>query len=93
MTEYFYYASKSNRVRCRQEDDDNFLLYHAATDELHMVSRTGKAIFDMCDGRSIDDIVNEGAGLLHDSADPKSHRAEVLSYICALRKRALIEVR
>lgn len=96
MTEYFYYAKKGRRVRCRQEDDNSFLLYNPETDELHMITRNGKAIFDMCDGRSIDNLVVEGAKLLQPAddtqADAEPYRSEVLSYLCALQKRALIEL-
>tara|TARA_R110002167_G_scaffold94784_1_gene252768 strand:- start:9301 stop:9594 length:294 start_codon:yes stop_codon:yes gene_type:complete len=96
MNKFFHYAKKGTRVRCRQEDDDNFLLYHPETDELHMVSRDGKAIFDMCDGRSIDDLVVEGAKLLQPNRETPEEsepfRGEVLSYLCALQKRALIEL-
>lgn len=95
MSDYFSCAKKGSRVRCRQEDDDNFLLYNPETDQLHMVSREGKAIFDMCDGRSIDDIVLEGANLLQPAGEAQTdlepYRGEVLSYLCALRKRALVE--
>ena len=96
MNKFFHYAKKGERVRCRQEDDDNFLLYHPETDELHMVGRDGKAIFDMCDGRSIDDLVVEGAKLLQRNSETtvvsEQSRCEVLSYLCALQKSALIEL-
>ena len=96
MSDYLHNATKVARVRIREEDDDNFLLYHPVTDELHMVSRAGKDIFEMCDGRSIDDLVIDGAALLQ--ADPASSenaeplRADVLSFLCALQKRQLVEL-
>ena len=96
MSGYLHNATKGGRVRIRQEDDENFLLYNAKTDELHIVNRIGKAIFEMCDGRSIDELVIEGAKLLQGedgaAVDPEPYRANVLNYLCALRKRELIEL-
>jgi hypothetical protein len=96
MNQYYHFANKGNRIRCRQEDDDNYLLYNADTDELHMISSVGKAIFDMCDGRSINDLVVEGAHLLQGAAEESSnlepYRSEVLDFLCKLRKRKLIEL-
>jgi hypothetical protein len=75
-------------VRTRPEADHTHLIYHPGTDELHLVSDAGKAIFDLCDGRSIDDVVSEGALLLGGEAG-RAER-EVLSFLQMLHKRAVV---
>ena len=96
MSDYLHNATRVPRVRIRQEDENNFLLYHPITDELHMVSRAGKTIFEMCDGRSIDDLVIDGAALLQKEAPTEASeeplRADVLRFLCALQNRQLIEL-
>jgi hypothetical protein len=76
-------------VRIRQETEATFLLYHPVTDELHLVGREAKVIFELCDGRAIDDVVREGARLL-DQADEAAAEAEVLAFLTSLHRRSLV---
>ncbi|QUS58246.1 hypothetical protein [Pseudovibrio brasiliensis] len=46
MSEYFTTVCHTEGVRCRTEEEGNFLLYHPKTDQLHIVTSSGKAIFD-----------------------------------------------
>ena len=89
MSDYFSHIDKAERIRCREEDKGNFLLYNPRTDQLHMVGEPGKLIFDLCDGRSIDDVVREGCELLAGAGDPQEP-GQVQSFLCALKKRDLV---
>lgn len=89
MTDYFSHVDKADRIRVRPEDEGNFLLYNPRTDELHLVGEQGKRIFDLCDGRSIDEVVREGCDMLAATGAPQEP-AQVLSFLCALKKRDLL---
>lgn len=91
MTEIFTKATQAEGVRWREEDGSNYLLYHPLTDQLHMISSVGKAIFDLCDGRSIDDIIHDGGRLLGSEDGDGGSGSQVLRYLIKLRERTLIE--
>ena len=81
-------------VRVRQEQESSFLLYQPTTDELHLVDARGKAVFDLCDGRSINEVVISGARLLFtgDVPDSTLERAEreVFAFLQHLQARSLV---
>jgi hypothetical protein len=81
-------------VRVRQEREDGYLLYQPATDELHLVDARGKAVFDLCDGRSIDAVIADGARLLcaDDETEEAQARAEqdVFAFLHQLQARSLV---
>lgn len=82
-------------VRVRQEREDGYLLYQPTTDELHLVDARGMAVFELCDGRSIDDVVAEGARLLSgdDGTDDARLGAErdVFAFLRKLQTRRLVD--
>ncbi|MFZ5636348.1 MAG: PqqD family peptide modification chaperone [Pseudomonadota bacterium] len=82
-------------VRIRQEREDGYLLYQPTTDELHLLDARGMAVFELCDGRSIDDVVAEGARLLPGDAgaDGVGDRAEreVFAFLQKLQTRRLVD--
>lgn len=82
-------------VRCRPEDEDKTLLYNPRTDEVHILGPTEKAIYDLCDGRSIDAVVEEAtpwmAGL--GITDPERAGREIVAFLTALGRRKLVEYR
>lgn len=92
MTDYFSSVEKAEKIRCRPEDGGNFLLYNPRTDQLHLLGELGKRIFDLCDGRAIDDIVSEGSALIEDETGPQACQ-QVLNFLCALKKRDLVVMR
>ena len=79
-------------VRVRQEREGTYLLYQPSTDELHLVDSRGKAVFDLCDGRGIDEVVVEGSRILLEGAETASDaaEAEILSFLRKLQVRGLI---
>lgn len=89
MSKLFSTVAKAERVRCRDEGEGNYLLYNPRTDQLHLLDIRGKCIFDLCDGRSIDDVVYEGTQLSKDAASPLPPEA-VLEFLCSLRRRDLV---
>jgi hypothetical protein len=89
MRDFFSTVAKAERIRCRDESEGNYLLYNPRTDQLHLLDARGKCIFDLCDGRAIDDVVNEGAQLSKDEASPLTPEA-VLEFLCSLRRRDLV---
>lgn len=89
MTEFFSSVAKAEKIRCRPEDAGNYLLYNPRTDQLHLVDERGKRIFDLCDGRAIDDVVREGSALIEGDASPAASQ-QVLDFLCALKKRDLV---
>lgn len=89
MSTYFSTVAKAERIRCRDEGEGNYLLYNPRTDQLHMLDERGKRIFDLCDGREIDNVVNEGAQLDRGGAPPLTPEA-VLEFLCSLRRRDLV---
>ncbi|SFU16724.1 Coenzyme PQQ synthesis protein D (PqqD) [Pseudovibrio denitrificans] len=93
MSQHFTTVRHAEGVRCRTEEGGNFLLYHPKTDQLHIVSNNGKAIFDQCDGKEIDDVVHLGGKLLAQETDQEEEtlRSSVLVFLQELNKRNLIE--
>ncbi|MBX3642058.1 MAG: hypothetical protein KF720_03195 [Rubrivivax sp.] len=89
MTDFFSSVSKAERIRCRPEDVGNYLLYNPRTDQLHLVDERGKRIFDLCDGRAIDDVVRDGCALFDGTGSPLTSQL-VLDFLCALKKRELV---
>lgn len=89
MTDYYLSVQKAERIRCRAEDAGNYLLYNPRTDQLHILDERGKRIFDLCDGRPIDEVVREGCTLF--DAAPRERSSQcVLDFLCALKTRDLI---
>lgn len=86
------FVERETRVRIRQESACSYLLYHPGTDELYLLDANGKAIFDLCDGRSIDDVVSEASLLLESdpSRDAATAELEVLGLLRSLHERALV---
>lgn len=95
MNDLYHFVDQAAGVRCRPEGPGSFLLYQPKTDELHLVSELGKGIFDLCDGRPIDDVVAGGAALLEAQAHKQAGAcdAEVLSFLCELERRSLLSFR
>ena len=89
MSDYFSRVDKAERIRCRAEDKGSFLLYNPRTDQLHLIAEPGKRIFDLCDGRSIDDVVREGCEILVAEGGAQKP-GQVLSFLCVLKKRDLL---
>ena len=89
MTDFFSRIDKAERIRVRPEDEGSFLLYNPRTDQLHLVAEPGKRIFDLCDGRSIDEVVNEGCDVLAAGGDAQEP-GQILSFLCELEKRDLV---
>jgi hypothetical protein len=88
-TEAIYtHVARTPKARVRPEAGDTYLIYHPETDELHLVSGAGKAIFELCDGRAIDDVVEEGAALI--AGDRNAAELEVLAFLQRLHKRSLV---
>lgn len=92
MNELFSSVAKAEKIRCRPEDAGNYLLYNPRTDQLHLVDEHGKRVFDLCDGRSIDDVVREGCALIGGDTSPSASQ-QVLDFLCALKKRDLVVMR
>lgn len=89
MSDYFSRIEKAERIRCRPEDEGSFLLYNPRTDQLHLVAEAGKRIFDLCDGRSIDEVAREGIKILGETGE-QQEPSQVLSFLCELEKRDLV---
>lgn len=89
MSDYFSTVAQAERIRCRPEDKGNHLLYNPRTDQLHLVDARGKQIFDLCDGRSIDAVLEEAAEFVL-TGEPPLSPPEVLDFLCALKKRDLV---
>ena len=89
MNDFFSSVAKADKIRCRPEGAGNYLLYNPRTDQLHLLDEHGKRIFDLCDGRSIDDVVREGCVVLGGDAPPLASQ-QVLDFLCALSKRDLV---
>lgn len=92
MSELYDFVERTPGIRVRPEGEGTFLLYHPGTDELHLVDGRSKTIFELCDGRTIDDVVDEGAALIctADGSDEKQAAAEVLTFLCSLQQRSLV---
>lgn len=92
MEETYEFVEREPGVRVRPEGDDTFLLYHPGTDELHLIDACSKAIFELCDGRSIDEVVAEGAALVCAGREMATDQAavEVMDFLCGLQRRALV---
>ena len=60
MTQFFSSVAKAEKIRCRPEEAGNYLLYNPRTDQLYLLDERGKKVFDLCDGRAIDDVVRKG---------------------------------
>jgi hypothetical protein len=82
------HVTRKLKARVRPEAGDTYLIYHPETDELHLVSGAGKAIFELCDGRTIDDVVEEGSTLI--GGDRNVAELEVLAFLQRLHKRSLV---
>jgi hypothetical protein len=91
MSSLLLTVTKADRVRCRPEDAGNHLLYNPRTDQLHIIDEQGKQIFDLCDGRSIDDVVRDSSRGSATGPSPTSD--QVLGFLCALKKRDLVVMR
>jgi hypothetical protein len=95
MDELHYHVSRKLDVRCRPEDDGRYLLYNPRTDELHLLGPVEKQVYDLCDGRSIDGVVEEATPLLEGLGirEPEAVAREVLAFLRALSRRGLVEYR
>ncbi len=96
MTEgLLFCVDKAQGVRCRPEGDGVYLLYSAETDELHLVGKVEKAIFDLCDGRPIDQVVAAAEPMLRRMGVMEQDQAavETMEFLRAMQKRALIVFR
>lgn len=92
MDDFYDLVERAPGVRIRPEGENTFLLYHPGTDELHLVDARSKAIFEMCDGRSIDLVVHAGAELVCSSKNCDAEQAamEVLGLLCSFQRRSLV---
>lgn len=89
--ELYSRISRAERIRVRDESENKFLLYNPRTDELHIVSELGKRLFDLCDGREIDEIVRfEFAD--HEAEISEITPDQILGFLCELKKRDLVVV-
>jgi hypothetical protein len=95
VTDTFEIVEKAPGIRCRPEGAGSYLLYCPKTDELHMVGEIAKAIFDLCDGRTVTEVVTAGGDLLLSGvAEPsKTSEGEVMAFLSELHRRSLIEFR
>jgi hypothetical protein len=67
-----------------------FLLYNSRTDEMHLISPTGHAVYALCDGlRTVDDIRNHISGALDE--DPAVVSERLNDFLGALEARGLVE--
>lgn len=93
MEDLRFFVARCEGLRVRAENEGRFLLYNPRTDELHLIGPLEKAIFDLCDGRSIDDVLAAAGPLFEqhgqDSA-PETLTAEVLAFLQGLYRRSLI---
>ncbi|WP_395708909.1 PqqD family protein [Reyranella sp.] len=89
MTEYFSSVEKAPRIRCRAENEGHYLLYNPKTDQLHMLDELGKKVFDLCDGRTIDDVVKDACSLAVEG-QPLVSPPDIVSFLCSLKKRHLV---
>lgn len=92
MCKLYATVEKAERIRCRPEGEGKYLLYNPHTDQLHMLDEHGKQILDLCDGREIDEVVRAGSeigrpGMVSATA------ADVLDFLCGLKKRGLVVMR
>jgi hypothetical protein len=92
MTEYFSSVEKAARIRCRSENDGHHLLYNPKTDQLHLLDEFGKKVFDLCDGRLIDDVVKEACSL-STTGQPSISAQAIVAFLCSLKKRQLVVMR
>ncbi|MBL9204267.1 MAG: PqqD family protein [Opitutaceae bacterium] len=92
MTESYSSVQKAEKVRCRPEDAGRFLLYNPRTDQLHLLDERGKRIFDLCDGRPIDDVVRESCALFEGDSS-QANWQQVIDFLCSLKKRDLVVMR
>ncbi len=92
MDEWRFHVTRPAGIRLRQEDEGRYLLYHPGTDELHVIGPVEKEIYDLCDGRSIDDVVVAAIALLPRPAGRADEAVarEVLAFLSALHQRTLI---
>lgn len=93
MDDWRFCVNRRADVRCRPEDGGRYLLYHPQTDELHLVGPVEKELYDLCDGRSIDALVEAAAPLLArlGVTDAEAVAGEVMAFLKALHQRALVE--
>lgn len=89
MIECFLSVTRADKIRCRPEDNGKYLLYNSQTDQLHLVDEIGKKVFDLCDGRAIDDVVREAAILMEKESLVLASQ-QVLNFLCELKKRHLV---
>lgn len=82
--EFFSFVAKAEKTRCLPEEAGNYLFYNPRTDQLHLVDERGKQIFDLCDGRVIDDVVREGCALIGSDVSPAASQ-QVLDFLRALK--------
>lgn len=92
MSKLYSTVEKAERIRCRPEGEGKYLLYNPRTDQLHMLDEHGKQIFDLCDGREIDEVVRAGSEIERAGIVPATV-ADVLDFLCGLKKRDLVVMR
>lgn len=82
-------------IRCRPEAGGRHLLYNPRTDELHVLGPVEKSVYDLCDGRTLDDLVEAARPLLIPLGveGPEAPGQEILGFLAALSKRGLVEYR
>ena len=92
MDEHYQFVEREPSVRIRPEGEDTFLLYHPGTDELHLIDARSKTIFEACDGRSIDAVIDDGVTHMCTTPTCDEQRAavEVLDFLCNLQRRSLV---
>lgn len=92
MSKLYAAVEKADRIRCRPEGEGKYLLYNPRTDQLHMLDEHGKRIFDLCDGREIDEVVRSGSEIRQPGMASVT-AADVLDFLCGLKKRGLVVMR
>lgn len=86
-------VAKCANLRCRPEANGRYLLYNPATDALHMIGSVEKQILDLCDGRTIDEIVDAASPLMEPVPTPTSSPIgiEIIGFLSALEERGIVE--
>ena len=61
----------------------------AVNDLRERVDELGKKVFDLCDGRTIDDVVKDACSLAVEG-QPLVSPPDIVSFLCSLKKRHLV---
>lgn len=79
-------------LRCRDEGEGKYLIYSSETDEMHIIGKLEKMIFDLCDDASLDKILNEGSTLIENSSLPDTSEPEntIISLLKAFYDRKIL---